>query len=398
MKVCLKEETANRHEMNEMAGLQTGDTQSALRDTAPVLQKSDGGLDMPKFPSTRYRGSKRKIIPWLWESFKELDFTSALDVFGGTASVSYLLKKMGKAVTYNDCLHFNYLIGLAIIENDQTTLTKGDIELVLKPLTDGRSTDFVQETFKGIFFTDRENRWIDNVVTRIASIGKGAPDLVYKRALLHYGLFQSCLIKRPFNLFHRANLHLRTANVKRGFGNKTSWDRRFKSYFFSFCMEASDAVFKGERPCKAIRFEAKDIPNNSYDLVYIDPPYLTRTGDNETSDYRRAYHFLEGLCNYNSWDELIDYRTPNLRMKPRSNEWIDPDRNSEAFDALFEKFKGSIIVVSYKKFGVPSIDTLLRMFKRHGRKVRSRSRHYIYALNHQNGSAELNREVLLIAE
>ena len=163
-------------------------------------------------------------------------------------------------------------------------------------------------------------------------------------------------------------------------------------------MEASDAVFKGAKPCGAMRFDAKDLPNKSYDLVYIDPPYLTTTGDNETSDYRRSYHFLEGLCNYNSWDDLIDYRTPNFRMKPQANDWVNPEANSEAFDALFEQFKRSTIVVSYKKFGTPSIDTLIRMFRRHGRKVRSRSRHYKYALNHQNGSAELNREVLLIAD
>ena len=162
-------------------------------------------------------------------------------------------------------------------------------------------------------------------------------------------------------------------------------------------MEASDCVFKGAKPCKAIRYDAEDIPNKDYDLVYVDPPYLTRTGDNETSDYRRSYHLLEGLCNYEFWDKLIDYQTPNLRMKPTTNDWAEPEKNSKAFDVLFEKFRRSIMVVSYKKFGTPSIDTLLRMFKRHGRKVRSRSRHYVYALNHQNGSAELNREVLLIA-
>lgn len=381
-----------------MARLQTKEVQSACQDSAPVFDNTADHLDVSRFPSTRYRGSKRKIIPWLWDSFKELDFTSALDVFGGTASVSYLLKKMGKAVTYNDYLHFNYLIGVALIENDQTVLTKRDVAKALRPSPNGRSSNFVRETFKGIFFTDRENQWIDNVVARIGCVGDRSPEGAYKRALLSYGLFQSCLIKRPFNLFHRRNLYLRTADVKRGFGNKTSWDRRFKRYFFSFCMEASDAVFKGAKPCRTMRFDAKDIPNENYDLVYIDPPYLTKTGDNETSDYRRSYHFLEGLCNYSSWEELIDYRTPNFRMKPEANDWVNPEANGEAFDALFEKFKRSIIVVSYKKFGTPSIDTLIRMFRRHGRKVRSRSRHYKYALNHQNGSAELNREVLLIAE
>ena len=74
------------------------------------------------------------------------------------------------------------------------------------------------------------------------------------------------------------------------------------------------------------------------------------------------------------------------------------DRRIEALDALFETFKNSTLVISYKRFGVPCIDTLVRMLKKHGRKVRSFSRHYKYALNHQNGEAHLNREVLLIAE
>ena len=53
-------------------------------------------VELREFPSTRYQGSKRKITPWLWDCFRELDFSSALDVFGGTGSVSFLLKKMGK--------------------------------------------------------------------------------------------------------------------------------------------------------------------------------------------------------------------------------------------------------------------------------------------------------------
>lgn len=385
-----------------MRPLGTRGTQGNFRGHRALRLASVGqhavAIDLSRFPSTRYRGSKRKIIPWLWGCFQQLDFTSALDVFGGTGSVSYLLKRMGKEVTYNDYLKFNHLVGLALIENDQTVLNQSDIDAALAPVSK-LPRNFVRDTFKGVYFTDEENKWIDNVVARISSLKNKPSELAYKRALLYYGLFQGCLIKRPFNLFHRRNLYLRTANVKRAFGNKTSWDRSFSEYFFTFCMEASTAVFKGARPCRAIRHNAVDIPDKSYDLVYIDPPYLTKDGDNESSDYRRSYHFLEGLCDYDRWNELIDHETLNLRMKQlRPNDWLDPQKHSKAFDALFEKFRQSIIVVSYKKFGVPSIDTLIRILKRHGRRVRSQSRHYKYALNHQNGSAELNREVLLIAE
>lgn len=69
-------------------------------------------IDFSRFPTTRYQGSKRRLLPWLYEHFKKLNFHSALDLCGGTSIVSYLLKKMGKEVTYNDILKFNYWIGI----------------------------------------------------------------------------------------------------------------------------------------------------------------------------------------------------------------------------------------------------------------------------------------------
>jgi adenine-specific DNA-methyltransferase len=358
------------------------------------MQKADAesGPDFTRFPSTRYQGSKRKIIPWLWSHFRRLEFASALDVFGGTGSVSYLLKKMGKRTTYNDYLGFNRQIGMALIENNDVLLTPTDIEIA-REASPRRHGDFVQETFREIYFTDEENEWIDKTVTHIDSLS-GAP---YKQALMRYALFQSCLVKRPFNLFHRRNLYVRFANVDRQFGNKTTWDRPFSKVFGAFCAEANSLVFKGDRKCKAICHDALEIPTRKYDLVYIDPPYLR--ADRSSPSYLYYYHFLEGLCRYSEWSTLIDYDTPNLRMKRvKPDSWGDPKKRIELLDALFEKFRTSTLVLSYKRFGVPSIETLIKMLKRHGKKVQSHSRHYKYALNHQNGSADLNREVLLIAD
>ena len=52
-------------------------------------------------PSTRYQGSKLKLLPFIGSHLSDLEFESALDAFGGTGSVSYMLKARGKAVTYN---------------------------------------------------------------------------------------------------------------------------------------------------------------------------------------------------------------------------------------------------------------------------------------------------------
>ena len=362
------------------------------------LGENGAVLDLSEFPSTRYQGSKRKILPWIWDQLKALDFSSALDVFGGTGSVSYLLKKMGKEVTYNDYLEFNYQVGLALIENDEVILGPDDIGFALTPIPN-LNRHFVRDTFSGFYFTDEENEWIDHVIGRICGPQTGVPLPVYKRALLYYALFQSCLIKRPFNLFHRRNLYLRLAEVDRQFGNKTTWDQSFREHFISFCSEANAAVFKGYHRCLAINYDALDIPQKRYDLVYIDPPYLKKDSWNENADYRRSYHFLEGLCSYDRWEELIDYCSINLRFKEdKLNVWQQPDKHKLILDGLFEKFTDSIIVVSYKKFGIPSIDTLVRMLRRHGKRVRASSRHYKYALNHQNGQAAFNREVLLVGE
>ena len=57
---------------------------------------------MPKFPSTRYQGSKTKLVDWIWEQLAPLKFTTCLDAFGGTGSVAYRLKQAHKEVTYND--------------------------------------------------------------------------------------------------------------------------------------------------------------------------------------------------------------------------------------------------------------------------------------------------------
>ena len=67
-----------------------------------------------------------------------------------------------------------------------------------------------------------------------------------------------------------------------------------------------------------------------------------------------AITFLRG-CVRMIGREMIDYRSPNLRLKESvPNDWTDVGRQPLALDALFEKFNKSIIVLSYKKFGVPA--------------------------------------------
>ena len=354
--------------------------------------------ELTKFPTTRYQGSKRKILPWLYENFRGLEFETALDACGGTASVSYLLKKMGKSVTYNDVLKFNHLIGKALVENQNIRISEADIEFVLNFDEVGNSSNFIKNTFKDFYYTEEENEWLDNIIFRINLLeGNTENETDIKRAMCFYALFQSSLRKRPFNLFHRKNLYIRTNDVKRNFGNKTTWEKEFSSEFKLFIKELNEVIFDSQTDCNSINESIFNVENVNYDLVYFDVPYITENGTNETSDYLRCYHFLEGITDYENWNEKIDYSTKNFRFK--KGEEINPFSKENIYNSLnllFEKFQDSTIVFSYKVGGIPSVVSIKELMERYKGNVEIKEKHYKYALNKQNGNAQYNREVLII--
>ena len=353
--------------------------------------------EINNFPTTRYQGSKRKILPWLYDIFRDIEFNTVLDACGGTGSVSYLLKKMGKGVTYNDVLKFNSLIGKSLIENQNVFINNDDIDFVLDF---EYKNNFIQRTFQNFYYTDEENIWLDNVISRInilESINQNETEI--KKAMCFYSLFQSSLRKRPFNLFHRKNLYIRTNDVERNFGNKTTWEKEFEAEFRFFINEANQSVFNSNTICRSTNESVFDIENVNYDLVYFDVPYITTNGTNETSDYLRCYHFLEGITDYDNWEERIDFNTKNLRFKKaEENNPFSKQNIFNSLDLLFEKYQNSIIVFSYKVGGIPSIDEIIKLMSRYKENVSLREKHYIYALNKQNGNAKYNREVVIIGQ
>jgi len=337
---------------------------------------------MPVFPTTRYQGSKRRLADWIGESVKSLTFDSVLDAFGGTGAVAYRFKQAGKQVTYNDHLAFNHQIGLALIENARETLSDRAIDLLAQRDPDYAYREFVATTFQDIYFTDAENRWLDTVVQNISRLLPNP----YQRAIALFALFQSCLVKRPYNLFHRKNLYIREADVERSFGNKTTWDTPFEDHFRKFVAEANAAVFDNQRQNRALQEDVLALPAD-HDLVYIDPPYMSRSG--VSVDYHHFYHFLEGLTAYDQWGALIDFESKHRRLKSQPSDWHDRNRINSAFAALFDKFSRSNLVVSYRSDGIPSREELVAMLQKHKRTVVQAALPQQYALSKNTNSKEL---------
>lgn len=313
----------------------------------------------PVFPSTRYQGSKARFLDWLWERVAPLPFHSVLDAFGGTGCFAYRCKQAGKAVTYNDILPFNRLIGRALIENGTETLSEADLDNLLH--LPAEHPGFVEKTFRGIYYTNEENRWIDGVSATIRGLRNP-----YKQALAYFALFQACLSKRPYNLFHRKNLELRLRPVARTFGNKTTWDTPFEALFRRFAEEANRAVFDNGTDCRALCQDAATL-DPVYDLVYLDPPYLNAKGVGV--DYAAFYHFLDGLTDYDHWATQIDWDSKHLKLRTEKSAWGNKATILPAFAALFRRFRNAIVVLSYRSNGIPSIDALADALARTHRTV-----------------------------
>jgi adenine-specific DNA methylase len=340
------------------------------------------------YPSTRYSGSKRKFVQWIWDQVHDIPFRSALDVFGGSGSVSLLFKRYGKKVFYNDLMKFNQIIGTAVVENDSVTVSPQEVNAILQFSGNGYP-DFIRKEFKGIFFTDEENAWLDKVVKNIEEI-----DDKYKKAILMSSLFQACLAKRPFNLFHRANLNIRLASVQRTFGNKTTWERPFPELFKRYIDEYNNAIFSNGQQNKVVGGYDSIMAPNGVDLVYLDPPYFSKSASQGTN-YLTFYHFLEGLSDYDNWPEKIKESSSKIKRIPDSSEVSRFVRKSEiisSFQQLLNRYSHNIIVLSYQSEGIPTKDEITSMLRNLGKQVEVFSKAHRYVL-----SSKQKEELLFIA-
>ena len=338
------------------------------------------------FPTTRYQGSKAKLTKWIWDKIKDLEFDSVLDAFGGTGSVAYMLKIHGKEVTYNDILRSNANNARALIENSGVLLSDEDVALLFNYSMDPGQPTFIADTFSDVYFTDEENLWIDRMVHAIEGLLKG-----YKKNIAYYALFQSCIIKRPYNLFHRKNLYIRTNNVKRSFGNKVTWDTPFEVHFRKFVHEANTAVFENGRKNRVLNLDAMSVPAD-YDFVYIDTPYVS--GKGVGVNYFEFYHFLEGILRYDEWQDLVDRRSKHLKIKNSDDSWTNAKRIPTSFENLLDRFAAAKKAISYRSNGVPSVVELVQMIEARGQRARVHYfENYKYVL-----STQQNHEVLIVVE
>jgi DNA adenine methylase len=333
-----------------------------------------------KYPDTRYMGSKQRIASHISDVFDLLSPSSALDAFSGSGVVGYLLKTKGVTTHTNDFLKFAQVNAKALIENNATTLSSRDVEIILAD--HGTHGSFVSQTFKGIYYTDEDNYQIDLIRHNIEDHLAG-----HKKVLALAALNRACIKKRGRGVFTYTGLRYDDGRNDL----KLSMSEQFRRSVAVL----NSAVFSNRRRNQAFNVDIFDFPYTDYDLVYIDPPYYSPHSDN---DYSRRYHFVEGLTTL--WSHVnINEKTKTKKFNNIKSPFDSRTQVYDAFDRLFHKFRKSDLVVSYSSNNLPTAEEMVSMLRKYKDTVEVIEIDHKYSFGTQKKGLERNtiKEFLFIA-
>lgn len=324
-----------------------------------------------KYPSTRYMGSKAKLLESIWDVASSFEFESVLDLFSGSGAVSYLFKANGKKVISNDYMVFTSQLSKALIENNHTKLTQKDLNVLLDINVD--TDGFVETTFKSLYFDDADNHFIDIVRMNIPKLSNQ-----YKRALATSAITRACLKKRPRGIFAYTGF--------RYDDGRKDLTYTLEEHFVKAVIELNDAVLNNGKKNISKNQDALEC-NSRADLVYLDPPYYSTRSDNE---YVRRYHFVEGIAR--DWKNIeMQWDTKTKKFKSYPSAFTTYKGAYDAFDMLFKKHKKSILMVSYSSNSLPTKEEIIGLMSKYKRNVEVVEINYKYSFGNQGHKVKDNK-------
>lgn len=305
-----------------------------------------------KFPEPQYLGAKYIHRQWI-SKFIPKNAEVALDAFGGSQSIAFLLKQMGKQTITNDFLKFDSEIGKALIENPGGRLEKKDLDLLFSGNQDPNNYNLMEKLFTDLFFPKEDAAFADSIRSNISRL-----DCQYKQALALTIMCRSMTRKVTMGHFAHTqamNYAADPARIKRN----RSLVRSLESLFMELLPEYNAAVFDNGKENKSYNEDILELlPTlHNVDVVYFDPPYC-----NSHADYQSFYHLLETYVMY--WKDK-EFVNSTKRYEPKRHSGFD--RKDEAKRSLETMFCQAqhipTWIVSYNDRSYPDIETMVEMME-----------------------------------
>ena len=328
----------------------------------------------PKY-ITNYIGSKQKLVDWIWKHTPE-GVGTVLDAFSGSAVVAYMYKTKGLQVIANDRLRYCHHAAKAIIENNSVRLSEDEIEALLAD--NAKAGSFVQDNFKGIFFAKGVHALIDTIRANCDKLSG------FKKDIALFGFGKTCMSgKGGFGHFSSST----------DYGRRQDTPDEFKDRLRKNLQRINALVFDNDKENKAHRQDINDLlPKAKADLAYFDPPYATEFS---TTNYERAYHFVEGLMTY--WEGLEIKADTKVKYYETDHKTVTKANASEFFQTFLGNAKHiPHWLISYRDHAYPNEQEMKRIIGSFGKQSRMKSKDHHYAITSKHGEASNAKERLFV--
>lgn len=309
-----------------------------------------------------YIGNKRSLLPLIQQAIHVVldrtgkDRLATLDLFSGSGIVSRLLKRYSSVVhandleTYSRVINTCYLINKSELNWNEVVQCHAELK---KQIQQNWHAGFISKLYspqadesikpgERVFYTRRNAEYLDTARSEIEKLPTHLRPIFLAPLLA------------------RASVHANTSGVFKGFykskdgigqfgGNGKDALTRIKGQIEIECpilsnFDSSSKVYQTD----ATTFFANH--KESYDLVYIDPPY-------NQHPYGSNYFMLNLLCDYTEPTSLsdvsgipTDWNRSNFNKKPKSEE---------SLFSTIESCDSRFVLISYNSEGFVPHDDLL---------------------------------------
>ena len=235
----------------------------------------DGLPNLDGYP-LNFNGGKKRMLKEIAARIPDGVLTIA-DPFGGTGIVSHYCKHYGYRTLTGDVLRYTNLCHKVLLSNNDTVLSKDEVELLLRP-NPNRSNHFAEHYRRAL--GEDVCDLLDSAIINISEMGNAV-----KRDLAVF-LVVACIRKR----IKPGQIHFTSKNVIAGVASDKfiGLDNAIRSYATEVFPKF---VINRGTDCKVFREDAVSlIPKIQADLLYLDPPYSGTLGD-----YEASYAMLDDL-------------------------------------------------------------------------------------------------------
>ncbi len=270
----------------------------------------------------KYAGSKLKLLPYIFETVKELPVKSALDAFSGTTRVSQLFAKMGLNTTANDTAVWSEIFAKAYLQNTQKQQYYSEIIQHLnaaKPYHGWFSEYYGGDlnTTEKRPFQLKNTRKLDAIRDEIDKMK--LPEIENSVAL--------------------TSLILALDAVDNTMGHHTSYLSKWSARSYHDLTLKIPKLFVNTTENKVSRCDVFDAINHSFDLVYLDPPYGSNNEKMPSSRVRyNSYYHL--------WTSVILNDQTKIFGKAHRREDTRDTNNTSVFEAYRKNEQGKSIAMT----------------------------------------------------